>query len=129
MAADDTKALFFERDLCALTPLDADRARSFLVDLIERAREDELSVVAALLETQKASAFLSAVLDLSPFIREALTRHPSILSRIVSASPESALHDILTAVSLCGMEEGASEASLMTDLRRFKREAHVLIAL
>ncbi|MBJ6132005.1 bifunctional [glutamine synthetase] adenylyltransferase/[glutamine synthetase]-adenylyl-L-tyrosine phosphorylase [Ochrobactrum sp. Q0168] len=129
MAADDTKALFFERDLCALTPLDADRARSFLVDLIERAREDELSEVAALLETQKASAFLSAVLDLSPFIREALTRHPSILSRIVSASPESALHDILTAVSLCGMEEGASEASLMTDLRRFKREAHVLIAL
>jgi len=129
MAADDTKELFFERDLCALTPLDPDRARSFLADLIERSREDELSDVAALLEKKKAVAFLSAVLDLSPFIREALTRHPSILSRIVSASPETALHDILATVSLCGMEDGASEASLMTDLRRFKREAHVLIAL
>lgn len=129
MAADDAKELFFERDLCALTPLDPDRARSFLADLVERAREDDLPEVATLLETEKASAFLTAVLDLSPFIREALTRHPSILSRIVSAAPETALHDILATVSHCGMEEGASEASLMADLRRFKREAHVLIAL
>ncbi|AAL52508.1 glutamate-ammonia-ligase adenylyltransferase [Brucella melitensis bv. 1 str. 16M] len=83
----------------------------------------------ALLGRKKAADFLSAILDLSPFIREALTRQPRILDRIVSATPESALEAILDEISASGTVAGVSESELMTSLRQLKREAHVLIAL
>ncbi len=129
MMADKAKALFFERNLCNLTPLDPVQAQAVLDDLKARALETQLSDVAALLDDDKAVAFLAAVLDLSPFIREALLHHPQILSRIAKTEPETALGEILAAIAICGEEEGASEASLMTGLRNLKREAHVLIAL
>ncbi|MBK0020576.1 bifunctional [glutamine synthetase] adenylyltransferase/[glutamine synthetase]-adenylyl-L-tyrosine phosphorylase [Brucella pseudogrignonensis] len=129
MAAEDTKALFFDRNLCGLTPLDSGRAKSFFADLIQRSKEENLSDVDALLHQPKAEAFLAAVLDLSPFIREALTRHSGILQRLIAKTPETALSDIMGEISASGTEEGASETSLMSDLRRLKREAHVLIAL
>ncbi|MEE9041743.1 bifunctional [glutamine synthetase] adenylyltransferase/[glutamine synthetase]-adenylyl-L-tyrosine phosphorylase, partial [Brucella melitensis] len=94
-----------------------------------RAREEELAGVVALLGRKKAADFLSAILDLSPFIREALTRQPRILDRIVSATPESALEAILDEISASGTVAGVSESELMTSLRQLKREAHVLIAL
>lgn len=129
MAAEHTKALFFERNLCGLTPLDSERAKSFFADLVQRAQDEELADVSALLQQGEAAAFLTAVLDLSPFIREALTRHPYILQRLVSKAPEIALSDLMSEIAVSGAEEGASETSLMSDLRRLKREAHVLIAL
>ncbi|SBW13476.1 bifunctional glutamine-synthetase adenylyltransferase/deadenyltransferase [Brucella sp. 10RB9215] len=129
MTVENAKALFFERNLCALTPLDPERASGFLADLEARAREEELAGVVALLGRKKAADFLSAILDLSPFIREALTRQPRILDRIVSATPESALEAILDEISAIGTVAGVSESELMTSLRQLKREAHVLIAL
>ncbi|CAB4325971.1 MULTISPECIES: bifunctional [glutamine synthetase] adenylyltransferase/[glutamine synthetase]-adenylyl-L-tyrosine phosphorylase [unclassified Brucella] len=129
MTVENAKALFFERNLCALTPLDPERASGFLADLEARAREEELAGVVALLGRKKAADFLSAILDLSPFIREALTRQPRILDRIVSATPESALEAILVEISASGTVAGVSESELMTSLRQLKREAHVLIAL
>ncbi|ACD72129.1 glutamate-ammonia-ligase adenylyltransferase [Brucella abortus 01-4165] len=129
MTVENAKALFFERNLCALTPLDPERASAFLADLEARAREEELAGVVALLGRKKAADFLSAILDLSPFIREALTRQPRILDRIVSATPESALEAILDEISASGTVAGVSESELMTSLRQLKREAHVLIAL
>lgn len=66
MAAEDTKALFFDRNLCGLTPLDSGRAKSFFADLIQRSKEENLSDVDAPLHQSKAEAFLAAVLDLSP---------------------------------------------------------------
>lgn len=129
MAAEDTGTLFFERNLRSLTPIEVKRAQSFLDDLAKRAGEDELPDVVALLQKPLAASFLAAVLDLSPFLRESLLRHPVILSRIASLAPELALQNILEAIAACGTEEGASETTLMAGLRRFKREAHVLIAL
>lgn len=129
MAAGDTKALFFDRNLCVLSPLDPEKARGYLVDLSERAQSDQLSQVVELLRNGKAQSFLGAVLDLSPFIRESLIRHPGILARIASNPPEAALKDILVEISNSGTEEGVTEAALMTSLRQRKREAHVLIAL
>lgn len=129
MMADKAKALFFERNLCNLTPLDPVQAQAVLDDLKARALETQLSDVAALLDDEKAAAFFAAVLDLSPFIREALLHHPQILGSIAKTAPETALSEIMAAIAVCGEEEGASEASLMTGLRNLKREAHVLIAL
>ncbi len=125
----DRDALFFDRDIRVLTPLAPERVNGFLADLAARADEMALSRVAALLKQRKAADFLSAVLDLSPFIREALNRDPQILDHIASAAPETALAGILDAIAACGREEGGSEAGLMTDLRNLKRQAHVLIAL
>ncbi|PJR90161.1 bifunctional [glutamate--ammonia ligase]-adenylyl-L-tyrosine phosphorylase/[glutamate--ammonia-ligase] adenylyltransferase [Ochrobactrum sp. 695/2009] len=129
MAAENAKAQFFDRDIRALTPLDPARAESFLADLAARAGEEELTGVVALLQKAEAARFLSAVLDLSPFIREALTRHPRILDRIVAKTPEAALQDILSEISASAANDAVTEASLMTSLRVLKREAHVLIAL
>ncbi len=129
MAAENATAQFFERDIRALTPLDPARAKSFLADLAARAGEEELAGVVTLLQKPEAVRFLSAVLDLSPFIREALTRHPHILDRIVGKTPEAALKDILAEISDSAAKEDVTEASLMTSLRVLKREAHVLIAL
>ncbi|MBC2884760.1 bifunctional [glutamine synthetase] adenylyltransferase/[glutamine synthetase]-adenylyl-L-tyrosine phosphorylase [Ochrobactrum sp. CM-21-5] len=129
MVAGDAKTLFFDRKISALKPLDPERAKSFFADLEARAEEDDLNAVTALLRDGKAADFLSAVLDLSPFIREALIRHPRILDRIVAQAPEKGLADILAGIAVCGSEEGATEASLMTGLRHLKREAHVLVAL
>lgn len=129
MAADDAGTLFFEREISALTPLDAERAQAFLADLAANATAAELPRVTALLKDGKAADFLAAVLDLSPFIRESLTHHPAILDRIAEAAPEKALAAILTEIAACGSEDGASEAELMSGLRRMKRAAHVLIAL
>lgn len=129
MAADDAGTLFFEREISKLTPLDAERAQAFLADLEVNANAAELPRVTALLKDGKAADFLAAVLDLSPFIRESLTHHPAILDRIAEAAPEKALAAILTEIAACGSEDGASEAELMSGLRRMKRAAHVLIAL
>jgi len=129
MAAENAKAQFFGRDIRALTPLDPARAEGFLADLAARAGEEELTGVVALLRKAEAARFLSAVLDLSPFIREALTRHPRILDRIVAKTPEAALQDILSEISASAASDAVTEASLMTSLRVLKREAHVLIAL
>ncbi|MCB4918411.1 bifunctional [glutamine synthetase] adenylyltransferase/[glutamine synthetase]-adenylyl-L-tyrosine phosphorylase [Brucella intermedia] len=129
MAAENAKAQFFDRDIRALTPLDPARAEGFLADLAAHAGEEELMGVVALLRKSEAARFLSAVLDLSPFIREALTRHPRILDRIVAKSPEAALQDILSEISASAASDAVTEASLMTGLRVLKREAHVLIAL
>jgi len=129
MAAENAKALFFEREIRALTPLDPARAETFLADLAARAGEEELTGVVALLKKAGTARFFSAVLDLSPFIREALTRHPRILDRIAAKPPEVALEDILAEISASAASEHVTEASLMTSLRVFKREAHVLIAL
>jgi len=128
MAAENAKALFFEREIRALTPLDPARAETFLADLAARAGEEELTGVVALLKKAGTARFFSAVLDLSPFIREALTRHPRILDRIAAKPPEVALEDILAEISASAASEHVTEASLMTSLRVFKREAHVLIA-
>ncbi|MFK4818907.1 bifunctional [glutamine synthetase] adenylyltransferase/[glutamine synthetase]-adenylyl-L-tyrosine phosphorylase [Ochrobactrum quorumnocens] len=129
MAAENSKELLFDRNLCGLAPLDSERAQSFLTDLEERAKEDELGRVTALLNNEKARSFLAAVLDLSPFIRESLIRKPRILDRIATAAPEEALADILSEITSSGTEEGVTEASLMSSLRQRKREVHVLIAL
>ena len=129
MVAENAKALFFEREIRALTPLDPARAETFLADLAARAGEEELTGVVALLKKAGTARFFSAVLDLSPFIREALTRHPRILDRIAAKPPEVALEDILAEISASAASEHVTEASLMTSLRVFKREAHVLIAL
>lgn len=129
MAAENSKELLFDRNLCGLTPLDPERAQSFLVDLEGRAKEEGLDRVTSLLGNKKAGSFLAAVLDLSPFIRESLIRQPRILDRIAAAAPEEALANILSEISASGTEEGVTEASLMSSLRQRKREAHVLIAL
>ncbi len=129
MAAENATALFFERQIRALTPLDPTKAETFLADLVVRAGEEELSGVVVLLQKAEAIRFVSAVLDLSPFIREALIRHPRILDRFVAKSPEAALEDILAEISASAASADVTEASLMTSLRVLKREAHVLIAL
>lgn len=129
MVAEDLSQLFFNREIAALTPLDPQRAARFLGDLQAAAAEQQLDAVSDLLKLTKAQSFLSAVLDLSVFIREALIRHPNILAGLTDQAPEVALRNLLDAIAVSGMAEEVSEASLMASLRNAKREAHVLIAL
>lgn len=123
------QALFFDRKLCPLSPLDPIGAQAHLADLQARIDEEHLDKVSALLHRSEVSNFLSAVLELSPYIREVLLRQPRILERIVLHPPEQALGEIMNEIAVCGSLEGQSEGGLMSSLRRLKRQAHVLIAL
>src|SRR5690606_39994504 len=66
------QALFFDRKLCPLSPLDPIGAQAHLADLQARVDEEHLDKVSALLHRPEVSNFLSAVLELSPYIREVL---------------------------------------------------------
>jgi [glutamine synthetase] adenylyltransferase / [glutamine synthetase]-adenylyl-L-tyrosine phosphorylase len=112
-----------------LTPLDAKNAAAQLADLGISAKANDCKNFAALLESRNdAGAFLGAVLDLSPFIRDVLLLRPEILEAVFDAPLDARIEMIIGGIERLGAQQFA-EAELMTALRRAKTEAHVLIAL
>src|SRR5690606_41405687 len=96
------QALFFDRKLCPLSPLDPIGAQAQLADLQARIDEEHLVKVSALLHRTEVSNFFSAVLELSPYIREVLLIQPRILFRLVLQLPERALGALMNEIAFCG---------------------------
>ncbi|PYE88410.1 bifunctional [glutamine synthetase] adenylyltransferase/[glutamine synthetase]-adenylyl-L-tyrosine phosphorylase [Phyllobacterium leguminum] len=121
--------LFFKHKLKLLIPIDAEKAAGFLADLRESAVLNECPKLTKQLNNQSSTAFLSAILDLSPFIREVLLRRPAILEALCETPVEVRLEQILADISISWQGEDVTETTLMAGLRKLKQEAHVLIAL
>ncbi len=99
-------------------------------DLAVEAKANGLPRLAALLSARDAeAAFLSAVFDLSDFMRGCIRRRPEILDQLFETNVADRLNAISVAVRHLPFAEGANEKALMTELRRLKLEAHFLIAL
>ncbi|TPK92056.1 bifunctional [glutamine synthetase] adenylyltransferase/[glutamine synthetase]-adenylyl-L-tyrosine phosphorylase [Mesorhizobium sp. B2-4-17] len=114
----------------ALAPLDEGRARQELAEIAAVAREEGLARLAAFLGgIGEGQAFLAAVFDLSPFLRDTARRRPQILDGLFDQPIEARLKAITTAIDQAPLAEAVSESSLMMALRQCKAEAHFLIAL
>ncbi|RWI30310.1 bifunctional [glutamine synthetase] adenylyltransferase/[glutamine synthetase]-adenylyl-L-tyrosine phosphorylase [Mesorhizobium sp.] len=113
-----------------LVPLDQNRARRELSEIASAAQEGGLARLAQFLAGEGAvQEFLAAVFDLSPFLRDTVRRRPQILDALFDATVEARLASIGTAIDKAARAEAISENSLMMELRQWKAEAHVLIAL
>ncbi|RWQ52640.1 MAG: bifunctional [glutamine synthetase] adenylyltransferase/[glutamine synthetase]-adenylyl-L-tyrosine phosphorylase [Mesorhizobium sp.] len=113
-----------------LVPLDQNRARRELSEIASAAQEEELAGVAKFLAGEGAvQEFLAAVFDLSPFLRDTVRRRPQILDALFDETVEARLASIGAAIDKAARAEAISENGLMMELRQWKAEAHVLIAL
>ncbi|TIM40307.1 bifunctional [glutamine synthetase] adenylyltransferase/[glutamine synthetase]-adenylyl-L-tyrosine phosphorylase, partial [Mesorhizobium sp.] len=94
------------------------------------AQEEGLAGVAKILAGEGAvQEFLAAVFDLSPFLRDTVRRRPQILDALFDETVEARLASIGAAIDKAARAEAISENGLMMELRQWKTEAHVLIAL
>ncbi|WP_102957786.1 bifunctional [glutamine synthetase] adenylyltransferase/[glutamine synthetase]-adenylyl-L-tyrosine phosphorylase [Mangrovicella endophytica] len=111
-----------------LRPLDANAAAGWLADLRRVATDAGCQRLAALADGSTDAARLAAVLDLSPYLRSVCLAHPDWLERLFDEEAAERIGAIVAALgALPG--DGATEALLMTALRRAKLEASLLIAL
>ena len=113
-----------------VTPTDRPEADEAAAGLAEEARDASLDRLAAFMSGNgRQRDFVSAVLQLSDFMRDAARRSPAILDRLFDQTADERLRDILAEIGSLAGKEDAAEAALMRDLRLLKTEAHVLIAL
>lgn len=112
-----------------LRPLDAANAQRQFGELVESARfHDCVRLVGLGHKSDSAAAFVGAVLDLSPFIRDVLIARPQILEELFDTALDERIEMLIGSIADMALQE-VSEADLMVFLRRAKTEAHVLIAL
>jgi glutamate-ammonia-ligase adenylyltransferase len=113
-----------------LRPLDPEAAGRELVDIASAATEEGLPRLARFLKRKGAAqAFLAAVFDLSPFLRDLARRRPQMLDGLFGRTVAERLDAIGGEIRGLAGAEGVTEAGLMMDLRNLKAEAHFLIAL
>lgn len=113
-----------------LAPLDGSRARRELSELAAEAEDENLPRLAKFLAGKGAAQdFLTAVFDLSPFLRDVARRRPQILDALFDDSVEARLTSISEAIGKAAFADAVSESSLMMELRQWKSEAHFLMAL
>ncbi|MGL4490960.1 MAG: bifunctional [glutamine synthetase] adenylyltransferase/[glutamine synthetase]-adenylyl-L-tyrosine phosphorylase, partial [Rhizobiaceae bacterium] len=113
----------------ALVPLDRASAALHLKELASRAKDEQLPQLEQLVQLKgELTSFLSAVLDLSPFLREWLLIRPEILENLFAIPALSRIDALINSIPQLG-SSCDGEAELMAALRRDKTEAHILIAL
>lgn len=122
---------WFETVPRRLWPLDPQNAADRLNDLTEAAQEAGAQRLQSLLADEgPLRAFLAAMLDLSPFLRDIALRDPDILETLfdkpVKARLEQLNDDI---VNLTRGADAITEGSVMAELRSAKTQAQFLIAL
>ncbi|MCZ2203842.1 bifunctional [glutamine synthetase] adenylyltransferase/[glutamine synthetase]-adenylyl-L-tyrosine phosphorylase [Bartonella sp. A05] len=123
------KSAFLKTQLLPLRPLD-DSGSQWLKDLEEQARKESLEpLVSYIADKGEQVDFISAIMTLSPFLREVLIANPSYLSPLLDVDIETRLSEIIDDIAATDRIEAINEASLMVALRCKKKEAHVLIAL
>ncbi|WP_173931157.1 bifunctional [glutamine synthetase] adenylyltransferase/[glutamine synthetase]-adenylyl-L-tyrosine phosphorylase [Chelativorans sp. Marseille-P2723] len=114
----------------ALAPLDSAHAQEELADLAEIAGEKKCPRLSVLLAgDSRLAAFLGAVFNLSPYLRDCARSMPWSLEALFDEGLRTRLEALNAAIAAVPFAEEASEASVMKALRRYKREAHFLIAL
>jgi glutamate-ammonia-ligase adenylyltransferase len=127
-AAEQTNWLL--KPAAKLVPLDQNHARRELSEIASAAQEEGLPRLAKFLAGKDAvQDLLAAVFDLSPFLRDTVRRRPQILDALFDETVETRLITIGAAIDKAARAEAMSESSLMMELRQWKAEAHVLIAL
>jgi glutamate-ammonia-ligase adenylyltransferase len=128
-AADLEDKPFFSSEMRRLTPLDSENAAALLQELIESAAEKQCSGIGSLNDNKSAAGFLSAVLDLSPYLRNVLLRRPAIIEPLLDEPLSTRLETLMQEIASCSRGDRVTEAGIMTELRQLKLESHVLIAL
>ncbi|MBO6899741.1 MAG: bifunctional [glutamine synthetase] adenylyltransferase/[glutamine synthetase]-adenylyl-L-tyrosine phosphorylase [Rhizobiaceae bacterium] len=124
------QSVWFGAPAKVLRPLDADNAKEQREDLAEAAGDAGAGKVVALLAGADPLAdFISAAMDLSPFLRGCLKRDPSVLERLFECNVAMRLAAIDAEIGALADSDDLTETGLMRGLRVLKREAHVLIAL
>lgn len=113
-----------------LVPLGPGRARRELSEIASAAQEEGLARLAKFLAGKGAAQdLLAAIFDLSPFLRDTVRRRPEILDTLFDETVEARLASIGVAIDKAARAQAVSESSLMMELRQWKTQAHVLIAL
>ena len=129
-ATDGRVDAWFGAPPAPLRPLDADRARTGLEEIAAAAGDAGFARLKTLLAGKNdIAAFLAAAFDLSPYLRACANRRPDVLDALMDADVESRLAAVLAGIGALGLVADMTEARLMTELRRAKIEAHLLIAL
>lgn len=130
MPTDETSSGFFGEPLATITPIDPQNAEALLADLAESADAAECRRLARLAaEGEGPAAFLGALMDLSPYLRDTFLARPEILEALFDASIEARLKSLMRQVAAASEGEDVTEARLMARLRGLKREIHAVIAL
>ncbi len=124
-----TGVLFFDRSLKSLTVPEPQNAKTYLQNLREAAAEHQCNALSAYLQNTDETGFLAAVLDCSPFLREVTEANPEILESLFTAPVSILLEQLAVQIKAVGVDPEMTESRLMTELRRIKKAAHVLIAL
>ncbi|MBX8785067.1 bifunctional [glutamine synthetase] adenylyltransferase/[glutamine synthetase]-adenylyl-L-tyrosine phosphorylase [Ochrobactrum sp. GRS2] len=124
-----TGVLFFDSSLKPLTVPDPQQAKIYLQNLTRAAAERGCSALSRYLKTADETGFLAAILDCSSFLREVTETCPEILESLFTAPLDVLLTQALEQISALGIDPEMTENRLMTELRRLKKTAHVLIAL
>ena len=124
-----TGVLFFDSSLKSLTVPDPQQAKIYLQNLTRAAAERGCSALSRYLETADETGFLAAILDCSSFLREVTETCPEILESLFTAPLDVLLAQALEQIAALGIDPEMTENRLMTELRRLKKTAHVLIAL
>ena len=124
-----TGVLFFDSSLKSLTVPDPDQAGIYLQNLKDAAAEHDCNALSRYLKTTDENGFLAVVLDCSSFLRETIESHPEILESLFAAPVAILLEQLAGQIAALGIDPEMTESRLMEQLRRFKKTAHVLIAL
>ncbi|MBX8813535.1 bifunctional [glutamine synthetase] adenylyltransferase/[glutamine synthetase]-adenylyl-L-tyrosine phosphorylase [Ochrobactrum sp. MR34] len=124
-----TGVLFFDSSLKPLTVPDPQQAKIYQQNLKGAAAERGCNALSRYLETTDETGFLAAILDCSSFLREVTETCPEILESLFAAPLDVLLTQALEQISALGIDPEMTENRLMTELRRLKKTAHVLIAL
>lgn len=130
MASDFTvPESFLAAKLPALMPLNGQK-HDWLDELHIQAENVGLHELAAFLKSRCAQAqFISAVIALSPFLRETFVSNPQFLDPLRMMALADRLDVLLGTITEIDQQADITENLLMQKLRCLKREAHGLIAL
>lgn len=124
-----TETLFFQRSITKLKISNPELASIYRAELYRSLEATDPKAATILFANQEFVAFIMAVLEASPFIRETLFNKPMILARLAYTAPEKLLSIKFLKIEALGLEAELSEAILMSKMRQAKLAAHIWIAL
>ena len=130
MMTGDAGANWHLLPVAMLVPLDAARAAKALSEIAASARDEDCPRLAEMLSSAgPVQDFLAAAFDLSPFLRDLARRRPQMLEALFDQPVADRLDAVLAGIGKTACAEADTETGMMMELRRFKAEAHFLIAL
>jgi glutamate-ammonia-ligase adenylyltransferase len=110
-------------------PIDAAKAESYVQDLKDNASASKaVGLLSMLQEDENLCLSLSAIMELSPFLRDLMMADAARLERVLKCEAKSHIkflsNDLITK-----LESSEQEADAMRELRLFRQEAAITISL